>query len=223
MTAPISVLIVDDHAIARLGLRAMLESDPQVQVVGEASSGAEALERTEQLQPSVVLMDIKMPNMDGLETTRQLKNQYPATSVIILTNHDDEAMVVEAVRVGAGGYLLKDASRDLLVNTIGAVASGGILIEAPLLRKALGNHAHPGATTERRRSASSANPGDGLGERDLVIIAKMAEGQTNKEIADALGLAEVTVKKQVQGIIAKLRASDRTHATITALRLGIIT
>jgi len=220
--APISVLIVDDHAIARLGLRAMLESDPQVQVVGEASSGAEALERTEQLQPSVVLMDIKMPNMDGLETTRLLKNQHPATSVIILTNHDEEAMVVEAVRVGAGGYLLKDASRDLLVSTIGAVVSGGILIEAPLLRKALGNYVNPGTAAERRRPASQATPGASLGERELVIIAKMAEGQTNKEIADALGLAEVTVKKQVQGIIAKLRASDRTHATITALRLGII-
>jgi len=220
--APISVLIVDDHAIARLGLRAMLESDPQVQVVGEASSGAEALERTEQLQPSVVLMDIKMPNMDGLETTRLLKNQHPATSVIILTNHDEEAMVVEAVRVGAGGYLLKDASRDLLVSTIGAVVSGGILIEAPLLRKALGNYVNPGTAAERRRPTSQATPGANLGERELVIIAKMAEGQTNKEIADALGLAEVTVKKQVQGIIAKLRASDRTHATITALRLGII-
>ena len=220
--APISVLIVDDHAIARLGLRAMLESDPQVQVVGEASSGAEALERTEQLQPSVVLMDIKMPNMDGLETTRLLKNQHPATSVIILTNHDEEAMVVEAVRVGAGGYLLKDASRDLLVSTIGAVVSGGILIEAPLLRKALGNYVNPGTAAERRRPASQATLGASLGERELVIIAKMAEGQTNKEIADALGLAEVTVKKQVQGIIAKLRASDRTHATITALRLGII-
>ena len=221
--SPISVLIVDDHAIARLGLRAMLESDPQVQVVGEASSGAEALERIEELQPSVVLMDIKMPNMDGLETTRQLKNQYPATSVIILTNHDDEAMVVEAVRVGAGGYLLKDASRELLVNTIGAVASGGILIEAPLLRKALASHANSGPAAERRRPGSHAGPGDRLSERELVILAKMAEGQTNKEIADALGLAEVTVKKQVQGIIAKLRASDRTHATITALRLGIIT
>lgn len=214
----ITVLIVDDHAIARLGLRTMLDGDPRVRVVGEAADGQQALERTLELSPAVVLMDIKMPGMDGVAATRQLKERFPAVAVLMLTNYDDEALVVEAVRAGAGGYLLKDASHELLLYSIGAVASGGILVEATLLRKAIGTRDMRPAPTERRPALAGIQ----FSERDLIVLRRMAEGQTNKEIGDALGLAEVTVKKYVQAIIARLHASDRTHATITALRQGLI-
>ncbi|MBI4493343.1 MAG: response regulator transcription factor [Chloroflexi bacterium] len=217
---PITVLIVDDHTVAREGLRAMLDTDPQVQVVGEAADGLEALDQVAELHPKVVLMDIKLPRMDGLEATRHLKADHPNTAVIMITSYDDDALVVDAVRAGAAGYLLKDASRDLLSHTIGAIASGGLLIKATLLRKAVSSLTHAARPDE---AAPAKRPGvDELTEREQMVLKLLAEGRTNKEIGDELALAEVTVKKHVQSIIAKLGASDRTHAAITGLRLGLI-
>ncbi|MBI4306263.1 MAG: response regulator transcription factor [Chloroflexi bacterium] len=217
---PITVLIVDDHTVAREGLRAMLETDQQVQVVGEAADGLDAIRLATKLNPKVVLMDVRMPRMDGLEATRKIKGELPTTAVIMMTSYDDDALVVDAVQAGAAGYLLKDASRDLLAHTIGAVASGGILVKASLLRKAISS------LTSMARPSEAALPEraqvDELTERECAILKLLAEGRTNKEIADSLSLAEVTVKKHVQSIIAKLRASDRTHAAITGLRIGLI-
>lgn len=142
MADPTTVLIVDDHTVAREGLRAMLETDLQVLVVGEAADGQEALERVAELHPQVVLMDVRMPRLDGLEATWRIKAEYPTSAVIIMTSYDDDALVVDAVRAGAAGYLLKDASRTLLSHTLGAVANGGILIKASLLRKAINSLTH---------------------------------------------------------------------------------
>lgn len=216
----ITVLIVDDHTVAREGLRAMLETDSQVQVVGEAADGLAALDRVAELKPKVVLMDIRMPGIDGLEATHRIKTEYPSTAVIMITSYDDDPLVVDAVRAGAGGYLLKDASRDLLKHTIGAVASGGILVKATLLRKALSSSAL--APPSPGLPASGHPPVDQLTGREQAVLELLAEGETNKEIGQALALAEVTVKKHVQSIIAKLGASDRTHAAITGLRMGLI-
>lgn len=214
----ISVLVVDDHTVAREGLRAMLDIDPQVHVVGEAANGFEALERVNELHPQVVLMDIRMPLLDGLEATRRIKAEFPTTAVIMMTSYDDDALVLDAVRAGAAGYLLKDASRALLCHTLGAVVGGGILIKASLLRKAINS------LTQVTRPAESAtsNVCDELTDRERAILRFLAEGHTNREMAVSLALAEVTVKKHVQSIIGKLGVSDRTHAAITALRLGLI-
>ena len=218
---PITVLIVDDHTIAREGLRAMLETDQQVQVIGEAADGLEALDRVAELNPKVVLMDVRMPRMDGLEATRRIKAAHPGTAVIMITTYDDEPLVVDGVLAGAAGYLQKDVSRDLLSHTLGAVASGVILIKSTLMRKAINR-----LTRTVQPTVAKSLEGTGIEEltpREQEVLKRVADGQTNKEIADALALAEVTVKKHVQSIIAKLRASDRTQAATTGLRIGLIT
>ncbi|MBI4498948.1 MAG: response regulator transcription factor [Chloroflexi bacterium] len=219
---PITVLIVDDHTVAREGLRAMLETDPQVRVVAEAADGLEALERVAELRPAVVLMDVRMPRMDGLEATRRMKAEHPTTAVIIMTSYDDDALVVAAVRAAAAGYLLKDVSRDLLRHTIGAVASGGVLIKDSLLRKAISGFFHTAQSPEADLPDLRAAAVEDLTEREREVLRLLAEGLTNKEIGDTLALAEVTVKKHVQSIIAKLGASGRTHAAITGMRMGLL-
>lgn len=217
---PITVLIVDDHALTREGLRAMLETNESVQVIGEACDGLEALSAVAELRPRIVLMDIRMPNLDGLEATRQIKSKYPTTAVIVMTHYEDDSLVVDAVQAGAAGYLLKDVTRELLDHTIGAVASGGILIKAPLLRRALSNLMQ---TKELNEGGHGKPPNvQRLSEREQEVLKLLAEGWTNKEIGNALVITEVTVKKHVQSIIAKLGASDRTHAAILAIRSGLI-
>ncbi|MFQ5880619.1 MAG: response regulator, partial [Dehalococcoidia bacterium] len=211
---PVKLVLVDDHAVTREGLRAMLQTNAAIQVVGEAGSGEEALARVAELSPQVVLMDVRMPGMDGLEATRRIKVRHPDTSVIILTSYDDEELVATAMRAGASGYLLKDASCDLLQHTIAAVLNGGLLIEASLISKALATFASPDDEDE--------GPLEGLTSRELEVLRLLAQGNTNKEIGEALYLAEITIKKHVQNIMAKLKASDRTQAAVKAYRHGLL-
>jgi len=213
----ITVLVVDDHPLAREGLRVMLQANEQVRVIGEAANGLEALACVDALQPMVVLMDVRMPGLDGLETTRRLKAEYPSIAVIMLTSYEDHALVVDAVRAGASGYLLKDASRQLIDATINVVTAGGVLVDATPRPQALViGHAVPPLQVK------SPELLDALTEREQMVLQLLADGQTNKEIGDSLGYAEVTVKKYVQVIFAKLDVSDRTHAAIKALRLHLI-
>ncbi len=211
----VTVLIVDDHPLAREGLRVMLQSNRQVCVVGEAASGLEALERVAALQPMVVLMDVKMPDMDGLETTRRLKVEHPTIKVIMLTSYEDQALIVDAVRVGASGFLHKDASRQLINDTINVVATGCILVDTMPRRQVAG--------MEQAVRQPQTLQMESLTEREQMVLQLLAEGQTNKGIGDSLGYAEVTVKKYVQVIFAKLDVSDRTQAAIKAMRLRLIT
>ncbi|MCL4546075.1 MAG: response regulator transcription factor [Chloroflexi bacterium] len=215
----ITVLVVDDHTVAREGVRTMLETDPQIRVVGEAADGREALEWVAELHPHVVLTDIRMPGLDGLEITRRIRANYPETEVIILTSYDEDALVIDAVCAGAAGYLLKDASRDLINHTIRTVADGVLLIKASLLRRAINNLIRPEPGDIDAPAMALTEP---LTEREQAILAMLAQGHTNKEISDALSLAEVTVKKQVHNLTAKLGASDRTTAAIIALKMGLI-
>lgn len=215
----IRVLVVDDHQLVREGLKAMIDQEEDITVVGEASDGAEALAMVRELAPNVVLMDIRMPKMDGLEATRRLKTDCPGTSVIMISVYDNEAYVVDAIRAGAAGYILKDVSRDLLVHTVKAVSAGGVLHRSSLLRRALESVAFP--STPERHLTPCAVP-EALSTREMDVLGLMVEGLTNKQIAAELSLAEDTVKKHVQSLIAKFQASDRTQAAVKAVRAGLV-
>lgn len=217
---PITVLVADHHELTRQGLRAMIEASGAVQVIGEAANGLEALDAVAELRPRIVLMDVRLPDLDGLEATRQVKAKHPTTEVIVMTDDDEESLLLSAVQAGAAGYLLKDVTRELLNETIRAVAAGGVVIKAPLLRRALSNLTQ----TRELAEAGKGKPAyaQRLTHREKEVLKLLAEGWTNKEIGNTLVITEVTVKKHVQSIIAKLGASDRTHAAILALRSGLI-
>jgi len=217
----IKVLLVDDHPVVREGLRTMLATTPDIEVVAEASDGLEAIEKANEHQPHVILMDIRMPNLDGLEATRRIKSQLASTSVIMLTVYDNDAYVVDAVRAGAGGYLLKDASKDLLIHTIRAVNSGGMLVKTSLLRQAILSSANVTAaqSKEKHIDATALN---GLTTREREVLQLVIEGQSNKEIGRSLSISEDTAKKHVQTILSKLGVSDRTQAAVKAVRAGLV-
>jgi len=215
------VLLVDDHPVVREGLRTMLGTVSDIEVVAEASDGCEAIEKAKELQPNVVLMDLRMPNLDGLEATRRIKRQLPATSVIVLTMYDNDAYIVDAVRAGAGGYLLKDASKDLLVHTIRAVSSGATLIRTNLLYEAM-SPLGASKNGSRKSEVSTIEGLEVLTPREQEVLKLVAEGRTNKDVGKELSITEDTVKKHMQNIIAKLNASGRTDAALKATRAGII-
>lgn len=212
----IKVLIVDDHAIVREGLRAMLSGEGDIQVVGEARDGQEAVDLSAQLHPSIVLMDVRMPGIDGIDATRRIKEQNPEVCVLMLSVYDNDVYVINSVLAGAGGYLLKDASRELLCHTIRAVASGGILIKSSLLREAVASLAQASGRDKAAPMRENLTP------REQEVLQAMAQGLTNRAIAQKLFITEETAKKHVQSIIGKLEASDRTDAAVKAVRAGLV-
>jgi len=217
----IRVLLVDDHPVVREGLRTMLATTPDIEVIAEASDGLEAVEKAKELRPHVVLMDLRMPNLDGLEATRRIKSQLASTLVIVLTIYDNDAYIVDAVRAGAGGYLLKDASKDLLIHTIRAVNSGGMLIKTSLLREAMLSLADATVDQSKERHIGATAPNH-LTPRERDVLHLVVEGRSNKEIGRALCISEDTVKKRVQTILSKLGVSDRTQAAVKAVRVGLV-
>ena len=208
------VLLVDDHELVRQGIAAMLHGAEDVQVVGEARTGREALEVARKELPDVVLMDVKMPDMDGLEATRRLKEERPRTAVVMLTMHDNPTYLRDAVRAGAAGYLLKDVSKDELLDAIRQVATGGAFIESQMLK---------GMLSEMKPSDTGPSPATkNLTKREREILALVAEGMSNREIAERLVLSPETVKSHVAAILEKLNVSDRTQAAIYAVRNGLV-
>ncbi len=213
---PIRVFLVDDQMLVRQGVRALLGLAAEIEVIGEAADGAQAVEKIPALAPDVVLMDMRMPVMSGLEALRQLGavGQLPPT--IILTTFDDDELVLAGIRVGARGYLLKDVSLDVLVGAIKSVAEGGSLMQP--------------AVTERLRSElgqldngfMSLQQPEPLTEREQEILRLMAGGFSNKEIAGALRVAEGTIKNHVSSILAKLGVRDRTRAVLKALEHNLM-
>jgi len=218
---PIRTLIVDNHPLVREGIRTMLAGADDIEVVGEASDGAEAVAWAAQHDVDVALMNLHMPNMDGIEATGRIKAQRPTMAVVVLTAYDDDARVVDAVQAGASGYLLKDASRDLLIYTIRAARSGGTLIKTSVLKEAIAGLV---GTNGRWPSSPASNDCgcEKLTRRELEVLKLVAEGLTNKEVGRALAIGKDTAKKHVQSIIAKLAASDRTHAVMKAARAGLV-
>lgn len=216
--AKIRIMLVDDQRLMRDGLRTLLELEEDLIVAGEAENGAQALDTYARLEPDVVLMDIRMPEMDGVEATRRLHQQWPQVRVIILTTFDDNEYVFEGLRAGALGYLLKDVSGHELAAAIRTVAAGGALIEPSVARKVFAEFARLAAPT----AATTEKLVEPLSEREIEILALVAQGLTNKEIAARLYLAEGTVKNYVTSILQKIEARDRTQAAIRARELGLL-
>jgi DNA-binding NarL/FixJ family response regulator len=205
---PIRVLIVDDHSVVRQGLRLFLRTDPELEVVGEAPDGAQALIRAAELQPDIILMDLLMPVMDGIEAIGRLRQELPETEIIALTSVLEDRSVVRAVRAGAIGYLLKDTEADDLCRAIKAAAAGKVQLSAEAAERLM------------REVAAPANP-DPLSEREIAVLKLLARGETNKEIALGLSIQETTVKSHVSSILGKLGVPSRTHAALYAARIGL--
>lgn len=219
MNEPARVLLIDDHEMARRGLRAMLSAADWIEVVGEGDSCEAGLRLAEELEPNMVLLDIRMPGLDGLACLERLKARHPRIAVVIVTLYDDRRYVLEAIRRGAAGYLLKDATTAEVIQTLHNVANGQLAVEPQLLREALAarEEVPPVVDTARQRAEQYA-----LTPREHEVLMLVAEGLTNKEIGGRLSITEDTVKKHVQNLIWKLRAADRTQAAIMALKLGLL-
>jgi len=208
------VLIADDHAIVREGLRTMLGFQEGIEVVGEASDGLEAVDLAQRLLPAVVLMDIRMSKLNGVEATRRIKAQNPQIGVIVLTNYDDDQYVFQGIEAGASGYLLKDISSDDLGEAIHRVARGESLLAPSVLRKVLDEFAH--RAEERELSHEALTP------RELEVLQALARGLKNEEIAKELFITEKTVKSHLGSIFSKLGVNDRSQAIVYAIKHKLV-
>lgn len=221
MTDSIRVLLVDDQALIRIGFRLVLEAEPDIEIVGEAGDGADAVAQTVALQPDVVLMDVRMPGVDGIAATEQIVREHPRVRVLVLTTFDLDEYAFGAIRAGASGFLLKDAQRNELVSAVRAVRRGDGAL-APRATRALLDHlaARPAASMSAPGSAAS-DPLAELTERERDVFIAMAQGLSNSEIAESFFLSESTVKTHVGRVLAKLGARDRVHVVILAYQWGL--
>jgi DNA-binding NarL/FixJ family response regulator len=218
MSTPIRILIVDDQALFREGLHTLLSVQTDLQVVGEARNGEEALRLAAAYEPDIILMDLHMPILDGVAATRRLQSSQPAIKVIVLTTFDDDEDVFEGLRAGAVGYLLKDVPSEKLVEAIRGVARGESFLEPSIVNKIVAEFAR----LSPQRPSSSQPLIEPLSERELEILRLLGQGASNKEIADHLVITVGTVKNHLTNIMAKLSVRDRTQAALKAKELGII-
>lgn len=212
----ITVLLADDHRILREGIRSLLEKEPDIEVVAEASEGGEAVAKAQQLSPDLVLMDITMPGMNGLEATRQIKALKPGVKVLILTMHESNQYISQFLRSGASGYVLKDTAAQELVGAIRAVNQGDAFLYPSIARMLLEEYIQKVQSGEERGSY------DGLTDREREVLRMVAEGKTNKEIADDLSLSVRTVQAHRANLMGKLHMHDRTELVRYAIRKGLI-
>ena len=216
MSDPIRVLIADDHFIVRQGLRLILNTADDIELVGEAVDGADALQLTAECRPQVILMDLRMPIMDGLTAIAQLRQDYPEIAVIILTTYNEDEMMLRGLQLGARGYLLKDTQRDTLLNTIRAAARGESLFKPDILQRALAVQAAqpPSLTTSSSTEMIDLTP------RELEVLQAAAVGERNKEIALRLGISPRTVKAHLTSVYNKLGVDSRAAAIAIAAQNG---
>jgi NarL family two-component system response regulator LiaR len=212
MTAPIRVLIADDHAILRTGIRALLGTEPDIEVVGETADGLETVAQAEALRPDVILMDLVMPKMDGIEATRQIATQQPNVRILVLTSFAADDKVFPAIKAGALGYILKDSGPAELVQAIHQVYHGQPSLEPSIALKVLYELSHPS------QQPPTAEP---LSGRELEVLRLLAQGKSNREIAERLLIAELTVRTHVSNILGKLHLASRTQAALYALKEGL--
>ncbi|MGA2368164.1 MAG: response regulator transcription factor [Dehalococcoidia bacterium] len=209
----IKILIVDDHPVVREGICSMLKREPDFKIVGEATNGLEAIERVRELSPDVVLMDLRMPEMDGVEAISKIKEERPEVKFIILTTFSDDEYIFKGIAAGARAYLLKDAPREELFKAIRAVSRGESLIQPVVASRLL----------DRLAELSKKTPSaEMLSERELEVLRLMASGVSNRDIAGQLSITQSTVKTHITSIFQKLNVTTRTEAVTTALRKGMI-
>lgn len=199
------ILVVDDHPVMRDGLRAVIEQEPDMEVVGEASDGGEAIEQFQRLLPDVILIDLQMPDVDGLQAITTIRKGFPDATIIVLTTFPGDARVVRAFTLGATSYLLKTARRDEIIKAIRGALAGRNTV-APEVAQEIASHTGHEALTER----------------EIDVLKLVAEGHSNRDIADALFISEDTVKARMKSIMGKLDAEDRTHAVMIAIRRGFM-
>ncbi|MFH8406408.1 response regulator [Streptomyces sp. NPDC018019] len=207
----IRVLLVDDHQVVRRGLRTFLEVQDDIEVVGEASDGAEGIAAAEQLRPDIVLMDVKMPGMDGIEALRKLRELDNPARVLVVTSFTEQRTVVPALRAGAAGYVYKDVDPEALAGAIRSVHAGHVLLQPEVA----------GALLAQEEGNNGQGRGTSLTDREREVLALIADGRSNREIARTLVLSEKTVKTHVSNILMKLDLADRTQAALWAVRHGI--
>jgi DNA-binding NarL/FixJ family response regulator len=220
-TEPIRTMIVDDHALFRRGLEMVLAAEPDIELVSEASDGAEAVEKAGETLPDIVLMDIRMPRSSGIEACRALKDVVPSAKIVMLTISDEEADLFEAIRAGASGYLLKDIPLDEAADTVRAVDGGQSLINPSMAGKLLTEF----ATLARREAASEPPeqvPAPKLTDREMQVLKLIARGMNNRDIAKELFISENTVKNHVRNILEKLQIHSRMEAVMVAVREKLI-
>lgn len=205
------LLVVDDHEVVRLGLRLLLQSRPDFELVGEAENGAQALVLVERLRPDLVILDVRLPDRDGLEVCREITERFPGVRVLILTAYPDEEFIVRAIEAGASGYVLKRAGSRELMEALEALARGEATLDPAVTRKVLEQF-------RQRARAAQADAFKDLTPRERLILARIAEGKTNKEIAEELFLTEKTVRNYVSIILDKLGVSNRVEAAAYALK-----
>ncbi len=212
----IKVLLADDQAMIRSGLRMILESEADLSVIGEAENGEEAIRLSKREKPDVVLMDVRMPGVDGLEATRQIHQTLPGVKVIVLTTFDLDEYIYAALRGGASGFLLKDADSETLIRAVRIVAAGDALIAPSVTRRLIDEFAS-------RPTQPQAKGLDELTEREIEVLQQMARGLSNAEIAEELFVSEATVKSHVSHLLSKLQLRDRVQAVVAAYEAGLVT
>lgn len=215
---PIKILIADDHAFYREGVCALLSDVPAVEIVGEANTGEEALAKTKALQPDVILMDLKMPGMNGIDATRKIHEAYPNIGVLVITMFDDDDSVFAAIRAGARGYMLKDADKDEVVRAIAAVERGEAIFSPAIARRMM-QYFSASATLNNRKNQPAEFAE--LTDRELEILDLIAQGQNNLAIANKLSLSVKTVQNYVSNILNKLQVTDRAQAIVRAREAGL--
>jgi len=221
------VLIVDDHDLVRDGYHRMLAREPDLEVIGEARDGREAVERCRKLRPDLVLMDVRMPDMDGLEATRRIKAEIPTTSVLVVTTYDNPDYLLDAIKAGAAGYILKDAPKRQLISAVRRTLNGESPLNQELAVQLISSFTREPAVPEQRpdttdRLADVTPPSEALTPREVEVLRLLAQGKSNPQIAQELVIARPTAKTHVERIIRKLGVSDRTQAAIRAIDLGLV-
>jgi DNA-binding NarL/FixJ family response regulator len=222
MSDKIRVLLVDDQALFREGLRLLLSTYADLVVVGEAGNGQEGVAQAQALRPDVTLMDLRMPILDGAAATRQIKTALPDCQVIVLTTFDDDEAVFEGLRAGAVGYLLKDVSSDKLAEAVRAAARGESFLQPAIAAKVVAEFARLGQTAVAAAPNQNQTLAEPLSERELEVLACLSQGASNKEIAAQLFIAEGTVKNHITNILGKLGVTDRTQAALRGRDLGLV-
>jgi DNA-binding NarL/FixJ family response regulator len=219
MPSPIRIVLADDHLIVRQGTAELLRREPDLEVVGEAGDGLQAIELTRALKPDLVVMDVRMPVLSGIEATRRIREAMPQVFVLVLTAHDDEQYIFKLLQAGANGYLLKTAPASELVKAIRQVVEGGMPLDPTIAQKVVLKLSGPAQATDDTTQSEALDLGP-LTARELELVQLLAQGLSNRAIAEALGISERTVQSHLTNIFAKLRVGSRLEAVLLAIRRG---